>query len=192
MNRRTLIRTSSLFVVTSIFSASTSVIESRRANAKQMLRVNPNNSSCARKIDAVFRHYRLKVESFDIRYQDRSGQYYIYASSKSSIKSIQKIDAQPESSLSSISLDTDPSFDNSKSTIAQWSLDWKVLKDIRKAMTLEGVTLNLAKLNSIGPDGEPCYITFPCGKSTYCTDTPDNSSSPSNKGANEYSSRRWR
>jgi hypothetical protein len=172
MNRRTLIRTSSLFVVTSIFSTLISVIESRRASAKQVRRVNPNNSSCARKIDAVFKHYRLNVESFDIRYQDRSGHYYIYASARSSIKSIQKIDAQPESSLSSISfiaLDTDPSFDNSRSTIAQWSLDWKVFKDISKAMASEGVILNSAKLNSMSPDGEPCYINFPCdNKSPYC------------------------
>lgn len=166
MNRRTLIKSSSLLAVTSILSASTAVIRSKRVAAQQFRRVDPSSSSCARAIDGVFRRYRLKVDSFDIRYFDRSGNYYMYASSRSSM---QKIDDEQAALLPHISLDMEQGSDTSKSKTAQMSLDGQVFNDIGNAMSKESVTLYSALVSASGPNGEPCNISFPCdSSSSYC------------------------
>lgn len=174
MNRRTLIKSFSLFAGASFFSVSTSVITSRRANAQQYRRVNLSNSSCARSINAVFQSYKLKVESFDIRYRDGSGNRYQYASSVSSNKSIEKFDEQLDIPLTYISSDADSSFSNSsRNTIAQQSLDGQVFNGINNAMAKDRTTLISANLVAQGPNKETCSIIFPCNKRTsYCPRYP--------------------
>ncbi len=167
MNRRNLIKLSSLFAVSSIFSASISAIASRRVNAQQYRRVDPSSSSCAERIDAVFRRYGLEVRSFDIVFSDRSGNYYRYASSGST-RALKKIDEQPDAVLLPTSLNKYPSFDNSKMTIAQRQpLHEQVFNAIENVMAGEGVTLFLARLSAIGSNGEPCDIDFSGGTSYY-------------------------
>ncbi|GEM_PF-2051796 len=195
MNRRTLIKTSSLFAVTSIFSASISAIRSRSVNAQII--VSPNNSSCARGIYGVFQQHQLNVRFFDIVYRDGRGRSYRYSSATSSrlpvvrkgevamnkgeskgssftgiinaAKSIKKIDTQPDLSLASISSDAHPSFDTSRSTIAQDnSLANRVLSSIQGVMHSEGVSLISAKVDAVGPNG-PCQINVVDGSScSYC------------------------
>jgi len=199
MKRRTLIKTSSLFAVTSILSASISAIGSRSVNAQII--VSPNNSSCARGMYGVFQRHQLNVRFFDIVYRDGRGQSYRYSSATSSTppvagerefamnegeskssrfagitnaaKSIKKIDAQPDLSLASISSDTHPSFDTSRSTIAQNSLGNRVLNSLQGVAHSEGVSLVSANVNAVGPNGDPCDVSFPFCSGSYCP-SPNN------------------
>jgi hypothetical protein len=167
MKRRTLVKLSSLFAVTSIFSASVSTVGIGRVDAQQQCRrVDPKFSSCARQIAAVFRRYRLKVNSFDIQYADRNGNCYQYASNRASNKSMEK-DEQP-SLLSPTSIETYPTFDDSKRIVAQGqSLAEQVLNNVQDAMTKEGVSLISAQVDSYDAYGNPCRFNTYLGIERY-------------------------
>lgn len=168
MNRRTLVKLSSLFAVSSIFSVSISAIKSGRVNAQpQFRRVDSSSSSCARAIDKVIYDYKLRVTSFDFKFIDRSGNGYVYAFSGST-KALKKSDEQPDAVLSSTSLNQSPSSDDSKVAVAQGlSLAERVNNDIENAMTKEGVSLFSVQFSAFDRSGRPCKYNVYNGTTTY-------------------------
>lgn len=134
-----------------------------------MIRVNPSNSSCARKIYEVFQHHGLKLIHFDIKYRDGNDNQYTYAIDASSTASIEKNHAHPVFSLFSTSSETARNFNASEIKIAQQSLDDRqIIADIQNALTQDHVTLLSANITAKGSDGEPCSITFPFCNGSYC------------------------
>lgn len=164
MKRRTLVKLSSLFAVTSIFSASVSMVGTKKVDAQQCQQVD-SSFSCAQQIDKVFQSYELKVISFDIQYADSRGNCYRYAFDQPSNKSMEK-DEQP-SLLSPKSLEAHPTFDNSERLIAQkLPLATQVYNSIKDAMTQEGVYPTSMQFDTIDPNGERCTsnpILYPHG-----------------------------
>lgn len=128
-------------------------------------RVDPSTSSCAGRIDEVFRNYQLELIRFDIRYRDSGGNQYVYASDESSSQSIEQFDEQPVFSLLTTSSVTTQSFNTAGREIAQQSLDAQIIPDMQSALALDHVFLEFANIHATAPGGEPCDLTFPSGGS---------------------------
>ena len=124
-----------------------------------MITVNPNNSSCARKIDEIFQHHRLKLIRFAIMYRDSNENSYLYHSDESSTTSIDKTDEQPVLSVLSTSFSPSQDFDTFASRSSQNSVDGQaVISDIHSALAQDHVTLV-----SLNVTSEECSITYPPG-----------------------------